>query len=112
MMTLPPDTILDRILDCEFGRASGDARRVLCSYNGNEQTRVWLAMIKLARGSMDELQSLASVAMVDYRDVIAMAEYPSAYRLMPETSDEKLAAAKRADKTQYEAWLDKGCNTP
>jgi hypothetical protein len=72
-----------------------------------EPTRVRLAALKRADGSMTRLQVCIESAKRDYRDVLAAAEYPTFHKM---GWGRKLAADERrgiidSDWQQYEAWL-------
>ncbi|HXV59705.1 MAG TPA: hypothetical protein VEK15_03360 [Vicinamibacteria bacterium] len=101
--------------------STADARRraleILRRYAGDGsesgQTRIRLAMLKLAAGSLDKLEELLEDAQRDFRDVVAAAEYPEALRskhlrgphLSPEEQREREAIRQR-DRRQYERWLN------
>lgn len=101
----PPSPIVDRILSRDFATDAHIATGILAAYAGTERERVWLASLKLADGSLDQLRSCVSAALVDFRDLVAMAEYPFALRLAPDASEEQQAMARQADAAQYEQWL-------
>ena len=71
-----------------------------------EKDRVQLGILKLAAGSIDELLIQIQTAKVDYRDVLALAEYPS-YR-WSENDETKIQKMYRDDWQQYSDWLNKG----
>ncbi len=70
--------------------------------------RVWLAILKLANGDMERLTEETRVAIEDYRDVLAPAEYPRYSREIGFSSvpDQLASAAIEADWAQYRAWLE------
>jgi len=75
----------------------------------NEVPRVRLAILKLAAGRGDALARAVALADVDYRDVLAAAEYPAYFRTIspvePDTVKRKLAID--ADWQEYRAWFEK-----
>jgi hypothetical protein len=82
---------------------------VLEGYESNrERSRVQLATLKLARGSLDVLRKQICTATRDFRDVIAPAEYPEysklAFRVreLPATEQQRIIDS---DWTQYQDWL-------
>jgi hypothetical protein len=74
-----------------------------------ERERVQLAILKLSEGSQEKLLQFLDVAKLDYRDVLAWAEYPNAMRLSVAATDGLDEQGKRAlaegDLQQYLAWL-------
>jgi hypothetical protein len=76
-----------------------------------EKDRVQLAVLKNAAGSVDELLIQIQTAKMDYRDVLAWAEYPSYLKMQIGEKDEaKIQKAYREDYQQYSDWLNKGSN--
>jgi len=56
------------------------ALKVLQAYRECQETeRVQLAILILSNGNLDELRRMVNVASIDYRDVLAWAEYPEEY---------------------------------
>ena len=85
---------------------------VLRQYGGEksqrESARVQLGILKLANGNVDELQKHIDVARVDYRDVLAPAEYPEYLKAGFQTGELPARERKRIienDWEQYERWL-------
>lgn len=77
-----------------------------------ERARVQLAVIKLAEGAHDELESCIEMARRDYRDVLAYAEYPEEMRTgvaavgkLPPYEEKELRLMRARDCQQYEDWL-------
>ena len=73
-----------------------------------EAHRVRVAALKLASGSIERLRTEIEVANCDYRDVLAHAEYPSYFKLVPHhgalaTEDEQRIID--ADWKQYQDWF-------
>ncbi|MBI3652478.1 MAG: hypothetical protein HY231_15770 [Acidobacteria bacterium] len=71
------------------------------------QARVQLALLKLSAGDVDQLSYFATVAKLDFRDVLAWAEYPNAFHQLDfldldETTRQQVA---QKDRQQYIAWL-------
>ena len=109
-MSISTELVL-RVFEKLFG-AHPDAkalREALLKYSDKESPRVHLAILKLSEGDTDKLMSFIEAAKVDYRDVLAWAEYPEQLRsgkTRYNTPLEEYEAILRADRTQYEAWLD------
>ena len=73
-----------------------------------EADRVRAAVLKQARGDLTRLRQQVNWSKMDYRDVLAAAEYPEATRVwsrMDRMSDTDRQAIYDADWRQYEAWL-------
>jgi hypothetical protein len=73
-----------------------------------ESSRVRLAVLKLAHGSVEKLRVHIEAAKSDYRDVLAAAEYPDyckiGFRIRELPADEQRRIINR-DWKQYEDWL-------
>jgi len=95
----PPDMI-DEVLAVllEYGTEAWE----------REVPRVRLAVLKLADGDLERLRFHMGVARLDYRDVLAPAEYPGYLRRvspagnLPETEIQRIIDG---DWKQYQAWL-------
>jgi hypothetical protein len=74
--------------------------------------RVQLAILKLSRGDIEQVRRYVRVAQVDFRDVIAPAEYPRFWEVgfvgVEEMSAAEVRRLKRDDSRQYQAWLAGG----
>ena len=73
-------------------------------------SRVQLAILKLAAGDINALQTHLEMAKRDYRDVLAFAEYPGYFTKVPPTatsSDSAHAEVIEDDWKQYQEWLKK-----
>jgi len=75
------------------------------------RTRVQLAILKLSGGNREQLPDLVKMAKVDWRDVLAYAEYPEEMRTDPtkmrDMPEEEVQTIRQRDRQQYEAWLKK-----
>jgi hypothetical protein len=62
----------------------------------------------LAAGSLSRLQLQARIADMDYRDVLASAEYPQSSQApwTPKRDPQQHQELLKADRLQYEAWLE------
>ena len=71
------------------------------------KARVRLAILKLADGHLDRLLDLTQVAITDFRDVLALAEYPRYYREVwgGNATEEGKRAIVEDDWRQYHEWL-------
>lgn len=68
-----------------------------------------LAVLKLASGNLWELEIHLRLALTDFRDAIAAAEYPKQLAIgftgMASRSGAELDGIKRQDSAQYQSWL-------
>lgn len=78
----------------------------------SERERVQLACLKLAAGDLRSLQQQVEVANLDYRDVLAGAEFPGQCRIgfvgmsnLEKTDPKALEDLQLQDWEQYKAWL-------
>ncbi len=81
------------------------AEEILGRYTGdssNGSFRVRLAALKVAGSDLTELERCIHLALQDYRDVLALAEYPRQLEAGFGASDKTLA---RQDLAEYEEWL-------
>ncbi len=117
-------------MNCHVPKATHlDVRRIICrdfppevidhvlrklqSYGSEswhvETDRVHLAVLKIANGDLSEVERNVSIAINDYRDVIAEAEYPEQCKLgfagMDSTPQPQLMEMEQRDLTQYQEWL-------
>ena len=73
------------------------------------RARVQLAILKLSEGGRDRLEDLVRMAKMDYRDVLAYAEYPEEMRIgflgMSQLPAEEVKAVRQRDREQYLEWL-------
>jgi hypothetical protein len=69
-----------------------------------EILRVKRACIKLSDGNLDKLRDAVATACIDYRDVLAWAEYPNRMRI---PAGEPIGDAGKKDSGQLQDWLNK-----
>jgi hypothetical protein len=69
-----------------------------------EILRVKCACLKLSEGNIDRLREIVKVACVDYRDVLAWAEYPRQMRI---PAGRPIGDAVAKDMKQLQDWLKK-----
>ena len=79
-----------------------------------DKYRVHLACLKLANGNLQSLQGQISVAKIDLRDVVGVAEYPEVSKIgfvgmekLTKSDPAALEELYRRDWEQYHAWLGK-----
>jgi hypothetical protein len=75
----------------------------------NEPARVRLAVLRLADGHLEKLHQELAVAKEDYRDVLAVAEYPEYFRAMGwiDRNPQKRQEIIAADLKQYQDWVQR-----
>lgn len=102
---------IDRKLETLFPDVS-DRRRaveILERYGAEshhrEIDRVRLATLRLAGGDLGALATQVESANIDYRDVLAAAEYPE-FRLLPPGLDPSSDEYQRAVDSDYRQYLD------
>jgi len=73
-----------------------------------DDDRVQLAILKLAEGDPDNLEYFIETAKVDWRDVLAWAEYPEEFSQATwHMSPEDVAKIRDRDTKQYDEWIQK-----
>jgi len=110
-MSNAANEILERKLRSLFPEQAEDVVRLLLQYgreeNDREPARVRLAIVKLSGGNYDKVQEYIHAAKVDYRDVLAWAEYPEELGSRSwELSTEETGKIRGRDLDQYKQWLD------
>ena len=79
-------------------------------YHG-EKDRVHLAILKLSEGDVARLQRNVEAATIDFRDVIAPAEYPEFCKVgfvgVSRMTKEEINDLRKSDWEQYEKWLNR-----
>jgi hypothetical protein len=83
--------------------------KVYKSESNKGKNRVYASILKLSGGNIELIKKYVDKANNDYRDVIALSEYPnySQHVFEDDLSDEKKKQLIKDDWTQYEAWLNK-----
>lgn len=103
--------LVTHIFNKLFG-SSPEAQELLAqlqSYEEYEPPRVQLAILKLSNGDPAKLQGYIEAARLDYRDVLAWAEYPEQLRsgkTRYNTPLKEYEAILKADRQQYDDWLE------
>ena len=103
---------VERVVRRDFSVAShADVFRVLDEYGTEsyqrEKSRVQLAVLKLANGSVAGLRREMDVAKCDYRDVLGPAEYPGYRWDAGKLSESERTKIIEADWKQYRDWLNR-----
>ena len=89
------------------------ARQLLSEYGAEEyekeSSRVRLAVLKLSGGSLEKVEEYVDVARKDYRDALALAEYPGQLRAQTwKMSPDERKELEARDREQFETWLRDG----
>lgn len=100
----------------DFDEVMGMLDMIVDPFNASRppSPRVQLGVLKLCEGDIDEIAGLVDLANIDYRDVLALAEYPEQHRGWSHSRTDLSAAERQAyddavarDREQYLAWLNK-----
>ena len=106
-MTSPAQLLAKKIAQVFPDADPAAVQRVLDGYPGPERARVQLAVVKLCdEDGPDSLRRHVDTACLDYRDVLAWAEFPQ--QLRPDwfsLSVTERAKVVKADRQQYVRWL-------
>ena len=73
--------------------------------NDREPDRVRVAILKLSAGDAKKLQAYLDTAKIDYRDVLAMAEFPRQLNSTSFIYDDKKQILIDKDLADYKSWL-------
>jgi hypothetical protein len=101
---------VERIARRDFGNANAaHILSILDEYQSAEPSRVQLAVLKLAASNTQAVKQHIAIAKVDYRDVLAAAEYPRytrdvVFRDIPEAFKKEVT---EEDWKQYDEWLSR-----
>ena len=84
-----------------------EIQRLLEQYTDNEAHRVRMGVLKASRGDLKEIERLARLAQLDYRDLLVEAEYPLSFgkQALREQDPEKYAALIEKEMNDYDQWL-------
>jgi hypothetical protein len=101
---------VERVVTRDFGSAAAaPILAILDGYGGHnshrEPNRVRLAALKLAAGNRARLSELIEQAGLDYRDILAAAEYPAYFGASGLADESERARLIDADWRQYREWL-------
>lgn len=83
----------------------------LCEYKSEyEKFRVWAALLKISEGSIVKLNKNILIANSDYRDILAVAEYPMYTKVIgfndKNFSKNEVEKIIKSDWEQYKNWLN------
>jgi len=104
---------IKRIVEREFPKLEfSEIETLLKMYQSESEKgkyRVYASILKLSDGNIESVKRYVEKANIDYRDVIALSEYPN---YLDNAFENDLPAEKKKqliidDWTQYEAWLNR-----
>jgi len=107
------DSDVKRIVKRDFPQSEfieiKDILKTYKSENEKGKNRIYASILKLSNGNVELVKKYIEKANTDYRDVIALSEYPnySEHAFEDELSVKKKKQLINDDWTQYEAWLNK-----
>jgi hypothetical protein len=105
--------VLQRKLHSMFpdALARREISKILGSYGSlaheKEPLRVRLAILKLSEADVQSIKQTTRMAKQDYRDVLAWAEYPRQVKTRLKPGDANRQKLTKADREEYERWLEK-----
>ena len=105
------DRDVKRIVERDFPQLEfTEIESILGAYKSESikgKNRVYASILKLSTGNIELIKKYVEKANNDYRDVIALAEYPnySEYAFDNDLTAEKKKQLISDDWTQYEEWL-------
>jgi len=107
------DSDIERIILRDFARSDLKTVKIILSNykteGAKERNRVYASALKLSAGDIDLLEKYVHRANVDYRDLIALSEYPNYTERMldDDFSGKRKAKLIDDDWRQYQEWLMK-----
>jgi hypothetical protein len=107
------DSDIKRIIKRDFPQFEiTEIENILKMYRAESEkgrNRVYASILKLSNGNIDLMEEYIEKANRDYRDVIALSEYPnySEYAFDDNLSEKKEKQLINDDWVQYEDWLKK-----
>lgn len=93
--------------------ARAEVEKILAEYGTEkfhrENSRVKMAILKVAGINIDEIKRFTEIACCDYRDILCMAEYPnqSSRFGLKEKDPEKYKKLVQKDLHQHQEWMDR-----
>jgi hypothetical protein len=105
------DKTLERLMRREFGSRASEVNRKFQQVNSDTprgKNRFSAAILKLADRDLDKIDYYISVCNNDFRDVVALAEYPRYTRIaFDEIAKWKKRQSYLSDWKEYSNWLHK-----
>ena len=103
---------IKRIVKRDFSQEEREVMEsILKGYKSDSEAgknRMYAAILKLSNGNLGTLKKLVEKANFDYRDIIALAEYPnySKYAFNDRLSKQEKRKLIEEDWLQYSRWFD------
>jgi len=99
---------IERLVQRDFPpHARPEILQILRQHHDDNLTpRVQAAVLKCASGDTGKLHYYVNLATTDYRDVIALAEYPEYMKSTVQQSDEVRQDMIRRDWAQFKEWFN------
>lgn len=107
------DDDIRRIVKRDFSHLEfSQIESILKMYDSKSQkgrNRIYASILKLAAGNIELIKEYVAKARNDYRDVVALAEYPnySEYGFEEDLPDDKISQLINDDWIQYQTWFNK-----
>ena len=105
------DELLDRLIRREFPNSIEVVKHKLGAIFSDSRlgkNRFSAAVLKLSNGDLSKIDSLIETCNYDFRDVVAMAEYPKAFDTgFLDIPEDKAKKIDDNDSIQYSVWLYK-----
>ena len=107
------DSDITRIIKRDFPHSDFDKiEATLSMYKSESQkgrNRIYAAILKLSNGNFELIKKYVEKAIADYRDIIALSEYPhySKHSFDDNLSENEKEKLIEEDWKQYENWLHK-----
>ena len=103
--------ILEEIIERDFGKNSTEVKTKLKQVKSDTESgknRISAAILKLANGSINDIENFIELANADFRDVISQAEYPRCSELEFEDLEKpEIRKIYLEDWEEYTKWLNK-----
>ena len=104
---------IERIIKRDYCHSNiNEVRSLLCLYNSESEkgkNRVYASVLKLANGDIDMLKQYIHRACEDFRDIIALSEYPNYSEFIFDDSLSKKEKKRLIlkDWEQYKLWFNR-----
>ena len=106
------DLVIGKVRQCFPNEVLEEIMSILDLYGSElyekERERIQIAIIKVSEGNLDKLRESVKAAKLDFRDVLAWAEYPEEMSQYTWNIHDKeaLNTIRNRDRRQYLEWLE------